>query len=59
MGCIECRNFRTKKEYTRDGSYRVGFCVAFGKVLNWNDDLKIYDDANRCYVKERGEQNGN
>lgn len=47
--CMDCKNFRTKKIYTRDDSYRVGYCPVFGKDMKCDKELKVYNDANTCY----------
>ena len=52
--CIDCANLRTKKVYTQDDKYRIGYCKVFGKDLDYTEDSKIYEQAETClgYKKE-------
>ena len=48
LDCMDCKNFRTEKIYTQNGSYRIGHCPVFGKKLYWDEDLKVYNYADNC-----------
>jgi len=46
--CMDCINHRTKKIYTNDDSWRIGYCLAFGKDLDYYEFPNIYNDAEYC-----------
>ena len=52
--CMDFINFITKKMYTQYDSYRIGFCIAFGKDLDFYEFENILNDAEYCggYAEE-------